>query len=160
MGSANDPLPWKRGILTGCCTRAASGHATAAPPSAVMNSRLLTRSPRRHERAASAARRGRGPLPSWRPKRMRSYTYRRLESKTACFPYAKFASKMARFAGFSATLFRGGLFVQFYMGPMSAFGAKRTSQRGREHVDETRMTQSGHERVAFAATHTLTCYSL
>jgi len=35
--------------------RAASGHAAAAPPSSVMNSRRLTRSPRRRGRAASAA---------------------------------------------------------------------------------------------------------
>ena len=47
--------------------RAASGHATAAPPSSVMNSRRLIaaiiRSPRRRGRAASAAHRGRAP---WR----------------------------------------------------------------------------------------------
>src|SRR5262249_50336356 len=49
-------------------------------------------------------------------------------------------SKMARFAGFSAPLFRGVFSYSFYMGPMSAFGAKRTSQRGREHVDETQLT--------------------
>jgi hypothetical protein len=29
------------GNLAGCCARAASGHATAAPPSSVMNSRRL-----------------------------------------------------------------------------------------------------------------------
>src|SRR5262245_20735573 len=41
--------------IAGCCARAASGHA-AAPPSSVMNSRrLITRSPRRRGRAASAA---------------------------------------------------------------------------------------------------------
>jgi hypothetical protein len=27
--------------IAGCCARAASGHATAAPPSSVMNSRRL-----------------------------------------------------------------------------------------------------------------------
>jgi len=57
------------------------------------------------------------------------------------------ASKMARFAGFLATLFRGVFSYSFYMGLMSAFGAKRTSQGGREHVDKTRMTQSGIARV-------------
>jgi hypothetical protein len=30
-----------------CCARAASGHATAAPPISVMNARRFTRSPRR-----------------------------------------------------------------------------------------------------------------
>jgi hypothetical protein len=43
--------------------RAASGHA-AAPPSSVMNSRLLIRSPRRRGRAASAGLRGRASLQS------------------------------------------------------------------------------------------------
>jgi hypothetical protein len=38
------------------CARAASGHATAALPSSVMNSRLFTRSPRRRPTAVSAAR--------------------------------------------------------------------------------------------------------
>ena len=38
--------------IAGCCARAASGHA-AAPPSSVMNSRRLTRSPRRRGRAGS-----------------------------------------------------------------------------------------------------------
>ena len=33
--------------IAGCCARATSGHAAAAPPSSVMNVRLLTRSPRR-----------------------------------------------------------------------------------------------------------------
>ena len=37
-----------------CCALAASGHAAAAPPSSVMNSRLLTRSPRQRPRAKSA----------------------------------------------------------------------------------------------------------
>ena len=36
----------------GCCARAASGHAAAAPPSSVMNSRRFIRSPRRRGRAA------------------------------------------------------------------------------------------------------------
>ena len=40
--------------IAGCCARAASGHAAAAPPSSVMNSRRLTRSPRRRGQAASA----------------------------------------------------------------------------------------------------------
>jgi hypothetical protein len=31
--------------VAGCCARAASGHATAAPPTSVMNSRRLTVSP-------------------------------------------------------------------------------------------------------------------
>ena len=42
---------------------AASGHAAAAPPSSVMNSRLFTQSPRRPAQAASAEIRGRAP---WR----------------------------------------------------------------------------------------------
>jgi hypothetical protein len=41
------------GFLLGCA-RAMSGHAAAAPLSSVMNSRLLTRSPRRRGRAAGA----------------------------------------------------------------------------------------------------------
>ena len=49
--------------IAGCCARAASGHAAAAPPSSVMNSRRFIRSPRRRGRAATAARRGRAP---WR----------------------------------------------------------------------------------------------
>jgi hypothetical protein len=45
--------------------RAPSGNAAAAPPSSVMKSRrLLIRSPHRRGRAASAARQGRGHLPS------------------------------------------------------------------------------------------------
>ena len=43
-----------RRIRSGCCARAASGHAAAAAES-VMNSRRLIRSPRRRGRAASAA---------------------------------------------------------------------------------------------------------
>jgi hypothetical protein len=31
--------------IVGCCARAASGHVAAAPPSSVMNSRRLMRSP-------------------------------------------------------------------------------------------------------------------
>ena len=42
--------------IAGCCARAASGHAAAAPPSSVMNSRRFIRSPRRRARAAPAAR--------------------------------------------------------------------------------------------------------
>ena len=41
--------------LPSCCVRAASGHAAAAPPSSVMNSRRVIRSPRRRSRAAPAA---------------------------------------------------------------------------------------------------------
>src|SRR5262249_44791 len=44
--------------------RAASGHAAAAPPSSVMNARLLTRSPRWQWRSASARFRGRAPSQS------------------------------------------------------------------------------------------------
>ena len=40
-----------RRTRSACCARAASGHAAAAPPSSVMNSRRLTRSPRRQGRA-------------------------------------------------------------------------------------------------------------
>ena len=36
-----------RRIRFGCCARTASGHAAAAPPSSVMNSRRLIQSPRR-----------------------------------------------------------------------------------------------------------------
>ena len=49
--------------IAGCCARAASGHAAAAPPSSVMNSRRFIRSPRRRGRAASAERQGRAPWP-------------------------------------------------------------------------------------------------
>ena len=48
--------------IVGCCARAASGHA-AAPPSSVMNSRRLIRSPRRRGRATIVVPRGRAP---WR----------------------------------------------------------------------------------------------
>src|SRR5262249_50454534 len=64
--------------------------------------------------------------------------------KQSVFHTPNSASKMTRFAGFSATQFRGVFSYGFYMALMSAFGAKRTSQRGREHVDETRMTQLRH----------------
>src|SRR5262249_38998368 len=37
-------------IRSGCCARAASGQAAAAPPSSVMNSRRFTQSPRRRGR--------------------------------------------------------------------------------------------------------------
>jgi hypothetical protein len=40
-----------------CCARTASGQATAAPPSSVMNSRLITRSPRRRGRVRVTAHR-------------------------------------------------------------------------------------------------------
>src|SRR5262249_18567396 len=46
--------PWRNPItgIVGCCGRAASGHAAAAPPSSVMKSRrLLIRSPRRRGEA-------------------------------------------------------------------------------------------------------------
>src|SRR6516165_6165736 len=42
--------------IAGCCARTASGHATAAPPSSVMNSRRLIQSPRRRRLAACPAR--------------------------------------------------------------------------------------------------------
>jgi hypothetical protein len=48
-----------------CCAPAASGHA-AAPPSNVMNSRRLTRSPRRRGRAALAGSSSRASAPSAR----------------------------------------------------------------------------------------------
>ena len=47
-----------RRIRCGCCARAGTGHAAAAPPSSVMNSRRLTRSPRRRGREGSAVFRG------------------------------------------------------------------------------------------------------
>src|SRR6516165_8282500 len=43
---ARAPTTPMRLIRSGCCARAAIGHAAAAPPSRVMNARLLTRSPR------------------------------------------------------------------------------------------------------------------
>jgi len=52
-----------RRIRSRCCACAASGHTAAAPPSSLMNCLRFTRSPRRHERAASAAPRCRAP---WR----------------------------------------------------------------------------------------------
>src|SRR4051812_20542399 len=45
-----------RRIPPGCCARAPNGHAAAAPPSNVTNSRLLIQSPRRRGRATSPAR--------------------------------------------------------------------------------------------------------
>ena len=47
--SASTPM---RRIRSGCCARAASGQAAAAPPTSVMNSRRFIRSPRRRGRAA------------------------------------------------------------------------------------------------------------
>ena len=44
-----------------CSGRAASGHAAAAPASSVMNSRRLTRSPRRRGRASAWEFRGQAP---------------------------------------------------------------------------------------------------
>src|SRR5262245_59693136 len=51
------------GSLSPCCARTASGQATAAPPSSVMNSRLFTRSPRRRGRESRAVTKTRAP---WR----------------------------------------------------------------------------------------------
>ena len=49
----------------GSCARAASGHAAAAPPSSVMNSRrLIIRSPRRRWPRGRAGLRGQAPLRS------------------------------------------------------------------------------------------------
>src|SRR5262249_41818170 len=45
-----------------CCARAASGHAAAAPPRSLVNSRLFIRSPARRGRSALAAQSGRAPL--------------------------------------------------------------------------------------------------
>src|SRR6516165_9736443 len=45
-------VPTRSIFLAGCCARPAVGHAAAAPPSSVMNSRRFTRSPRRRGRAA------------------------------------------------------------------------------------------------------------
>ena len=45
--------------IADCCARTASGHAVAAPPSNVINSRRLIQSPRRRERVASGGFRGR-----------------------------------------------------------------------------------------------------
>jgi len=39
-----------RRMCSGCCARAASGHAATAPPRSVMNSRLFIQSPRRRGR--------------------------------------------------------------------------------------------------------------
>jgi hypothetical protein len=51
IGIAGWKIAIRRGIA-GCCARATSGHA-AAPPSAAMNSRRFTRSPRRRGRVCS-----------------------------------------------------------------------------------------------------------
>src|SRR5262249_61607136 len=52
---ARQVSPRRRGGSFDCCVRAESGHATAAPPRSVMNSRrfifTITRSPRRRGRA-------------------------------------------------------------------------------------------------------------
>ena len=52
-----DDVAWRNPIIgiAGCRARAASGHAAPAPPSSVMNSRRITRSPRRHGRATAKA---------------------------------------------------------------------------------------------------------
>src|SRR4029077_16631203 len=50
------------GSLDACCALAASGHATAAPPSSVMNSRRFVRSPRRRGRVGLPVHPGQGPL--------------------------------------------------------------------------------------------------
>jgi hypothetical protein len=47
--------------IADCCARAASGHAAAEPPTSVMNSRRLTRSPRRRARAVSPEFRDQAP---------------------------------------------------------------------------------------------------
>jgi hypothetical protein len=49
--------------IAGCCARAPSGQAAAAPPSSVMNSRRLIQSPRRQAIASSWAPRCRAPWP-------------------------------------------------------------------------------------------------
>jgi hypothetical protein len=51
-------------MRSACCACAASGHAAAEPPSSVMNSRRLTRSPRRRWPGASGGRRDRAPSQS------------------------------------------------------------------------------------------------
>src|SRR6516225_6603325 len=56
--------------------------------------------------------------------------YHNRSQKQPVFHTPNSTSKMARFAGFSATLFQGVFPYSFYMGLMSAFGAKRTSQGG------------------------------
>ena len=53
-----------RRIRSRCCARAASGHAAAAPPSSVMNSRRLIQSPRRRWQARQVEWRCRTPWPS------------------------------------------------------------------------------------------------
>jgi tripartite-type tricarboxylate transporter receptor subunit TctC len=59
--SINTPM---RRMRSRCCACAASGHATTAPPSSVMNSRRrITQSPHQRGRAVPAIRRGRAP---WR----------------------------------------------------------------------------------------------
>ena len=45
--------------IAGCCARAASGHAAAAPPSSVMNSRRFIRSPRQRWQAGRVETRSR-----------------------------------------------------------------------------------------------------
>src|SRR5262249_13037909 len=45
VAEPRNPMRW---TLPTCCARAARGHATAAPPSSVMNSRRLIQSPGRH----------------------------------------------------------------------------------------------------------------
>src|SRR5262249_9720383 len=51
-----------RRVFSRCCARAASGHAAAAPPMIVMNSRrLIIRSPRRRVRAPTKKFRSRAP---------------------------------------------------------------------------------------------------
>jgi hypothetical protein len=52
------------GSLADRCARAASGHAATAPPINAMNSRRLTRSPRRRGATSQSAPRGRVPLRS------------------------------------------------------------------------------------------------
>jgi len=52
----SDPTDAAPPFIAGCCARAASDHADAAPPRRAMNSRRLIQSPRRRGRAALAAR--------------------------------------------------------------------------------------------------------
>src|SRR5262245_53993927 len=62
LGPSKRPRITPRSLrLARYCARAASGHAAAAPLSSVMNSRRITRSPRRQWRVASQEPRSRAP---------------------------------------------------------------------------------------------------
>src|SRR5215472_14228901 len=52
--------------LVGCCARAASGHVAVAPPSKMMNSRRLIRSPRRASRVSRPSGEQRRPVHAFR----------------------------------------------------------------------------------------------